>query len=166
MRRFEGAEGGDLAFSTQFDNSRCEGRTETRDIDKEANMRLRVSTVTVKQLPETLNVKYVRTFIGELENVDRPRIVLDCSKIRQMDRSGSLLLLWCLEEAMKSNGDVKLAEVPNGARAILECTGVDRLFEIFNTTIDAVNSFRRLPVDAASHPLVLCDSLQVSENAA
>jgi anti-anti-sigma regulatory factor len=42
-------------------------------------------------------------------NNDRAYIVLDCSKVGVMDRSAIYLLLCCLEEAMKRNGDVKLA---------------------------------------------------------
>jgi len=116
-------------------------------------MTLQVNAVAVKQLPETLSVKHGRLFLDELEscmNIDRPRIVLDCSKVRHMDRSGVHLLLRCLEEAMKRNGDVKLAEVAAGARTALELTGADRIFEIFDTSADAIDSFGRLPVVAAS----------------
>ena len=129
----------------------------------------RVCAVAVKQLPETLNVKQGRLFLGELEscmNIDRPCIVLDCSKVRRLDRAGVHLLLCCLEEAMKRNGDVKLAEVAAGARATLELTGVDRIFEIFDTSADAIGSFARLPVDASSHRSVPNSSYLAPENAA
>jgi anti-anti-sigma factor len=104
--------------------------------------------VAVKQLPEKLSVKQGRLFVREVESclkTDRPRVVLDCSKVRQLDSAGVQVLLRCLEEAMKRNGDVKLAAIPPGAAAILELTRVDRLFETFDNTADAVNSFRRFP---------------------
>ncbi|MGA2169050.1 MAG: STAS domain-containing protein [Terracidiphilus sp.] len=132
-------------------------------------MTLQASAVAVEQLPETLNVKQGRLFFSELKSCmdnDRPCIVLDCSKVRQMDRSGVHLLLCCLEEAMKRNGDVKLAEVAAGARAALELTGADRIFEMFDTNADAINSFRRLPVDASSHLCGPGSSYLTSENAA
>jgi hypothetical protein len=47
---------------------------------------------------------------------------------------------------MKRNGDVKLASIPPGATAILELTRVDRLFEAFDSTADAVNSFLQFPI--------------------
>jgi anti-anti-sigma factor len=72
---------------------------------------------------------------------DRPRVVLDCSKVTQLDSAGIHVLLRCLEAAMKRNGDVKLASVPPSAAAILKLTRVDRLFEAFDSTADAVNSF-------------------------
>ena len=103
----------------------------------------------VKQLPEKLSVKQGRGFFREVEsclNADRPRVVLDCSKVQQLDSTGIQVLLCCLEEALKRNGDVKLASVPPGAAAILELTRVDRLFEAFDSTADAVNSFDKFPV--------------------
>jgi ABC-type transporter Mla MlaB component len=116
-------------------------------------MTIRLRVVKVKQLPEKLSVKQGRIFFREVEkcmNVDRPCIVLDCSHVRQLDRSVVHLLLCCLEEAMKRNGDVKLAAIPSGAKAALE---LSCLFEIFDTTADAVKSFR-LPIEAASEALV------------
>jgi anti-sigma B factor antagonist len=117
-------------------------------------MSIRMHAVAVKRLPEKLNAKQGRLFFNEMEiwiNVDRPRIVLDCSNVRQMDRSTMSLLLCCLEEAMKRNGDVKLAGVPEDAKASLAQTGFSRLFEIFDTSADAVESFHRPRVHAASH---------------
>lgn len=104
--------------------------------------------IEVKQLPETLSVKQGRSFFREVEsclNEDRPRVVLDCSKVRQLDNAGIRVLLRCLEEAIKRNGDVKLAAIPPGAAAILELARVEHLFEAFDTTADAVNSFYQLP---------------------
>ena len=132
-------------------------------------MRLRANAVVVKQLPETLDIKQRRAFFSELEssmNVDRPCIVLDCSKVRQMDGSTLDLLLCCLEEAMKRNGDVRLAAVPQGARDVLEMIGAHRLFEIFDTDADGVNSFHQHKLDAAALTRFVDTSGQRSELAA
>ena len=58
------------------------------------------------------------------------------------------MLLHCMEEVMKRNGDLKLAALPPGPAVMLEVTRVDRLFEIFDQAQDAVESFYRLPVPA------------------
>jgi anti-anti-sigma factor len=92
-------------------------------------------------------------FLIEFENCiskDRPCIVLDCSQVHQIDRSGTYLLLRCLEEAMKRNGDVRLAEVHVEVRAVLTLTGLDRIFEIFDANADAVKSFLQPPLYAVS----------------
>jgi len=109
-------------------------------------MTLTRRAVSIKQLPEKLDVKRGRLFFRELEscmNVERPCIVLDCSRVREMDRYAVHLLLCCLEGAIKRNGDVRLAAVAPAAMLNLELTGLDRLFRIFETTEGAAESFQR-----------------------
>ena len=117
--------------------------------------------VAVKQLPEKLSVSQGRAFFRELEaclNSDRPRVVIDCSKLQHLDSAGIHVLLRCLEEAMKRNGDVKLDALSDRAAATLELTGVHRLFESFDNTADAVTSFQQLPVNGFQHVLGLAYS--------
>lgn len=109
--------------------------------------------VAVMQLPEQFTKKEARNFTREVErsmNLNRPYIVLDCSNLRHLDNSVIHLLLRCLEEAMKRNGDVKLAGVPLTASTLLGPAGTNRLFEIFDTTSEAVNSFHQLPFEDGS----------------
>lgn len=115
-------------------------------------MKLRVCNVEMKQLPGKLSGKRLQLFWGELEScmkTERPCIVLDCSNLRQLNRSAIGLMLHCLEEAIKRNGDVKLTSVNDAGKATLELTGVGRLFEIFETNADALSSFDRLPAESA-----------------
>lgn len=74
----------------------------------------------------------------------RPRVVLDCSEIQHLDSAGVETLLCCMEEAMKRDGDVKLAGVAPSSAVILELMQVDHLFEMFNTSEEAVRSFCEL----------------------
>ena len=76
-------------------------------------------------------------------NETQPRMVFDLAQVRELDTNGVQMLLLCLEEVMKRNGDLKLAAVPAGPAVMLEVTGVDRLFEIFESAADAVESFHR-----------------------
>jgi anti-sigma B factor antagonist len=102
--------------------------------------------VVVKQLPETVSAQQSQTFYRELESVlekDRPRLVFDFTAVRHFDSAGVELLLRCMEEAMKRNGDLKLAALSPQLAVILEMTRVDRLFEIFDNCNDAVESFHR-----------------------
>jgi anti-sigma B factor antagonist len=111
--------------------------------------------VPVRQLPEKFSVKQGRIFFREIESClqsDRPRVVLDFSKVRQIDSAGVQVLLRCLEEAMKRNGDVKLAAIPPEAAAMLRRTRVDRLFEAFDNTSDAVNSFHQFQAITSRQP--------------
>jgi anti-anti-sigma factor len=96
---------------------------------------------------------------------ERPAIVLDCTELRQIDSAAAHLLLCCLEEAMKRNGDVRLAGLSAEANGMLSAWGVDRLFRTFDTTEKAAQSFQRrtafMPSSADRNMSVLA-----SENAA
>ena len=102
--------------------------------------------VVVKHLPEAFTGRQRSHFFCEIKNcldVDRPCLVLDCSRLERIDKHTILLLLCCLEEAMKRNGDVRLAGISHEARAALKAAEADILFQFFDTTADAVASFRR-----------------------
>ena len=103
--------------------------------------------VIVQQLPERLSVEEGRRFLLQVESAlqeDRPRVVLDCSILRQIDSAGIHVLLECLEGAMKRNGDVKLAAIPSAVFAVLKVTQVDTLFEAFDNIPEAVESFQHI----------------------
>lgn len=111
-------------------------------------MTIPTRAVEVRLLPPGLSGKRERESACEIQNclnVDRPRLVLDCSNVDQLERPVIHLLLCCLEEALKRNGDIKLAALHASARAALTATRVDRLFDIHDTIADAVNSFHQFP---------------------
>jgi anti-anti-sigma regulatory factor len=83
-----------------------------------------------------------------------------------MDRFAIHMLLCCLEEAMKRDGDVKLAAISPSARDTLERTRVDRLFEIYETESDAVNSFFRPHFERPLYARGADSSDEIAESAA
>jgi anti-sigma B factor antagonist len=103
------------------------------------------------ELPERLNHVEAKSFLNELDPLltnDRPSLVLDCSQIKHMDSAGVEMLLYCLEQAMKRDGDLKLAAVSPASAVIMELMRVDRLFEVFDTAEQAVRSFQLAPAVA------------------
>jgi len=113
--------------------------------------------VIVMELPERLNGAEGKAFMRDLEpllEVDRPRLVLDCSQVQYMDSVGIEILLHCMDEAMKRDGDLKLAALSPSSAAILELMRVDRLFEVFDSAEEAARSFHAIatPESAASMP--------------
>jgi anti-sigma B factor antagonist len=100
--------------------------------------------VIVMELPEQLNHAQAKAFLRELRpllDAEQPRLVLDCSKVRLIDSAGIAMMLHCMQEAMKRDGDMKLAAVSPASAAVLELMRVDRLFESFDTEKEAVQSF-------------------------
>lgn len=100
--------------------------------------------VVVKRAPAKLNLREARQFLADVQpflHADRPQLVLDLSNVQQMDAAGVEMLLQCMVESMKRDGDTKLSGVSPQAAAILELTRTDRLFEIYENSTDAVRSF-------------------------
>ena len=100
--------------------------------------------VVVKRMPERVNTRSAREFWQEVEpflSVDRPQLVFDLSPVVQLDAAGVEVLLRCMSEAHKRDGDLKLASLSEHAAVVLELTRTDRLFEIYESSIDAVRSF-------------------------
>lgn len=112
--------------------------------------------VIVMEAPEKLSHSEVQAFFAEMQPLlesDRPRLVLDCSQVQHMDSAGIEMLLTCMGEAMKRDGDIKLASLSPALATILELMRVDRLFEIFDTAEDATRSFQAVAVAEAAPSL-------------
>jgi anti-sigma B factor antagonist len=108
--------------------------------------------VVVMQVPEELNVAAVNKFMLDVKpllEANRPRMVLDCSQIRAIDSAGVEALLQCLEEALKRDGDLKLASLSPQSEVILELMRVARVFETFETCDLAIRSFNAVSIDSA-----------------
>jgi anti-sigma B factor antagonist len=100
--------------------------------------------VVVKRVPERLDARRARDFLREVEpflSIDRPQLVFDLSEVQQLDAAGVEMLLRCMSEAHKRDGDLKLASLSQQAEVVLELTRTERLFEIYETSVDAVRSF-------------------------
>lgn len=103
-------------------------------------------SATVLQLPERFSLDAAANFARAVERcvaVGRPYVVLDCSATGKLDKPMAGLLLYCLEEAMKRNGDVKLACIPLAELPVLGTTSPYQLFEAFHTVEEAIDSFHQ-----------------------
>ena len=109
-------------------------------------MTFRSKTVVVRELPAKLDRHSETALLNDLRaamSVERPAVVLDCSRLREMHVIAIHFLLCCLEEAMKRNGDVRLAAVSREAKDSLRGLRIDQLFRTFETSEQAIDSFQR-----------------------
>jgi anti-anti-sigma factor len=100
--------------------------------------------VVVKRMPDRVNARTAREFLRNVRpflTTDRPQLVFDLSLVRQLDAAGVEMLLRCMSEAHRRDGDLKLASPSAEASVVLELTRTERLFEIYETSTDAVRSF-------------------------
>src|SRR3954471_7998454 len=100
--------------------------------------------VVVKRMPERVNKLEARKFLQDVQpflTADRPQLVFDLSLVKQLDAAGVEMLLQCVAEVMKRDGDLKLASLSKQALMVLELTRTDRLFEIYENSTEAARSF-------------------------
>ena len=110
--------------------------------------------VVVKRMPERMNLKQARKFLKEVEPFlvsDRPQVVFDMSQVRHIDAAGIDVLLKCMHEAVKHDGDLKLAALSPQSAVVLELTRAGRLFEIYDTSTSAAKSFSCFLPNAIKH---------------
>lgn len=108
-------------------------------------MSIKERSVTVHQVPMQVSSTSQSELLNRLQmdaETGTPRLVLDCSKIWEMDQPIIELLLSCLEEVMMHNGDVRLAMLRPDGYAALRLCGVDKLFEVYPTIQSAIESFQ------------------------
>jgi anti-anti-sigma factor len=119
-------------------------------LKRKSGMRTKIRTVAVRKLPERISGGQRQEIYRDLEGcirVDRPAVVLDCSGVSELDSSAIHFLLCCLEEAMKRNGDVRLASLRPEAKSALKAAEVDTLFQSYEDLSEAIESFHRPQLD-------------------
>jgi anti-anti-sigma factor len=77
------------------------------------------------------------------------RIVLNLGWIGQIDSSGLGTLVASLISARNRRAEIKLAALSPKARRVLRITNVGRLFEVYESTEEAIKSFHPHPKAAA-----------------
>jgi anti-sigma B factor antagonist len=93
----------------------------------------RVDSNTSAQLEEALQALAV---------AKRFNIVLDMRKMEYISSRGLRALIVALKQARRWNrGDLRLCQVPDRIRQVLDLAGFTPLFKIYDNCVDAVGSF-------------------------
>lgn len=132
-------------------------------------MRHRERAVTVEVVPRLSSSEELWQFFQWFKSRAsslRPHVVLDCSMLKIMDKSAIYLLVCCLEETMKRNGDVRLTKVSPESKRMLEAVGAARLFRIFASNAEAIGSYHQGPIHARAGEQPQVNAIEAAENAA
>lgn len=92
----------------------------------------RIDSTTASELGDALN--------GVIEE-GRNKIVLDLEKVDYMSSAGLREIVAALKRLNKGTGDLRLACPSDRVREVLELAGLDEIFKIFDTQLEAVGSF-------------------------
>lgn len=113
-------------------------------------MRIRtrnVNDVTIVEVEsDAIDASNFRQFKSEIAKTLVPdgRLVLDVAGVNFIDSSGLGALVSCLRQAHDSRGEIKVCGLSKPVRALFELVRMHRVFEIFNTSEEAVNSYRNV----------------------
>lgn len=100
-----------------------------------------VDVLVLKGRLDTSSAKDLKNAVQELIRGGRVNMVVDLVAVTFLDSSGLGSLVAALRSVNKLNGDIKLASLQETVRVIIELTRLHRVFEIFDNTTDAVESF-------------------------
>jgi anti-sigma B factor antagonist len=101
-----------------------------------------------------INAHTVRLFEDELQKAigdGRYRIVVSGAALRYVASAGLGALMGVIEEVRAKGGDIRLAELSDTVRDIVEMLGLQHLYRIFASEQEAVASFA-LDGAAAARP--------------
>lgn len=71
----------------------------------------------------------------------RNHIVLDLGGVEYMSSAGLREMVRVLKRVKRSGGDLRIANPSERVREVLELAGLDTIFEIYPTQVEAVGSF-------------------------
>lgn len=92
----------------------------------------RVDSMNASQLGDAL--------ASEVEN-GNTQLVLDLSKVDYMSSAGLRELVASLKKVKRASGDLRIAQPSERVREVLEMAGLDTIFHIYPTQLDAISSY-------------------------
>ncbi len=93
-----------------------------------------MSSAVVVKMPEALDARNARRLGRELKRKmagESPLVVLDLSRVKDIDLCGIEGLLTCMEEVARQDGSLQLAGVSPELATLLELTRVSQLMQKF-----------------------------------
>ncbi len=92
----------------------------------------RVDTITADDLRASLNGAIERGY---------NQLVIELSGVEFMSSAGLREMVSALKTVKRSGGDLRLANPSEKVKEVLDLAGLDTIFQIFPTTVEAVGSF-------------------------
>jgi anti-sigma B factor antagonist len=96
----------------------------------------------VVHAPQDLGRDQADRFEAFIRALDKVQVVLDLDNAEQIDSAGLTAMIDAQEQLKAIGGDLKIATGNAANRKILEVTRLDRQFDVFESVIDAVKSYR------------------------
>jgi anti-sigma B factor antagonist len=102
----------------------------------------RVTLVAVHGRIDSMNANQLGEALSSVIDEGHIHIVLDLSGVDYMSSAGLREIVNALKKVKRSGGgDVRIAQPSERVREVLEMAGLDTIFQIFATQVEAVGSF-------------------------
>jgi len=90
---------------------------------------------------DSTNASELGTAMDRAADEGRNHIVLDLGGVEYMSSAGLREMVRVLKRVKRSGGDLRIANPSERVREVLELAGLDTIFEIYSTQVEAVGSF-------------------------
>lgn len=85
----------------------------------------------------------LKTILLDLINDGKQEIVIDLNKCIFIDSTFLSVLVTVQKELMRKGGNLKISSPQNDVANMLEVTKMTKVFEVFESTSEAINSFKK-----------------------
>lgn len=101
----------------------------------------RVQLFEVSGRVDSTNASELGLAMDRAADEGRNHIVLDLGGVEYMSSAGLREMVRVLKRVKRSGGDLRIANPSERVREVLELAGLDTIFEIYPTQVEAVGSF-------------------------
>jgi anti-sigma B factor antagonist len=102
-----------------------------------------VTLVEVSGRVDSMNADQLGTALSAQIDEGKTNLVLDLAKVEYMSSAGLRELVAALKKVKmkRDGGDMRIAQPSSRVREVLEMAGLDTIFLIFDSQVDAVKSY-------------------------
>ncbi len=101
----------------------------------------RVTLFEVSGRVDSTNANELGDALNAAIDAGRTQIVVDLSNVEYMSSAGLRELVTALKKVKRGTGDLRLAAPSERVMEVLELAGLDSIFEIYPSQVEAVGSF-------------------------
>ena len=100
-----------------------------------------VTLIEVSGRIDSMNANELGEALTELIDQSHLRLVLDLSSVAYMSSAGLREIVAALKRVKRAGGDLRIAQPSERVREVLEMAGLDTIFHIYQTRVEAVGSY-------------------------
>lgn len=101
----------------------------------------RVVLIEVSGRVDSTNANKLGDSLNEQIDAGRTMLVLDLSGVEYMSSAGLREMVAAVKKIRSNNGDIRIASPSARAKEVLELAGLNMIFQVFMTQVEAVGSF-------------------------